>query len=62
MVKLNEAGYPTKLKIVQEPILGVVYESNDSFTDVIYDSEVWTVPTYKLNKGGNHVGEINRSL
>lgn len=62
IIKLNEAGYPTKLKIVDKPMLALVYESNSSFTDVLYDNEIWTVPTYKLNKGGNYAGKIDGSV
>jgi hypothetical protein len=40
----------------------IVYESNDSFTDIIYDNEIWTVATYKLNKGGSYASKVDRSL
>lgn len=59
IVKLNEAGYPTKLKIVDKPLLAIVFDSNTSFTDIIYDNEVWTVPTYKLNKGESYAGKTD---
>lgn len=59
MVRLNEAGYPSKLKVIEKPIITIVYESNSSFTDVIYDNEIWTVPTYKLNKGGSYASKTD---
>lgn len=62
MVRLNEDGLPIKFKESPNPIAAIVYNTNDSFTDVVYDNEIWTVATYSLNKGGTYASKNDRSL
>lgn len=62
MVKLDESGMPIKFKEPEKPIAVLVYEVNSSFTDVVYDNEIWTVATYQLNKGGTYASKTDRSL
>lgn len=62
MIKLDESGMPVKFKQPEKPIAVLVYEVHDSFTDVLYDNEIWTVANYQINKGGTYASKTDRSL
>ena len=59
MVRLNEEGLLMKLKEPSNPIAAIVYSANGTFTDVVYDNEIWTVATHMLNKGGTYASKID---
>ena len=59
MVRLNEEGLLMGIKEPSNPIAAIVYSTNGTFTDVVYDNEIWTVATHNLNKGGTYASKTD---
>lgn len=64
LIKLDDAtGWVTDVKSVQRPTLGIFLEQVSSvYSNIIVDTEQWSVVTSHIGKGEDYAGKINRSL